>query len=286
MRDARAILDALKSRVGPADDATIAEFARRLAPLEGRYENVDAAALTEALSRRVKSVAELLALRLDDLLLAEACLDGDTGALEVLDGYLADATRSLRRRTTEAEHDELLQQLRIRLLVPQADSVPKLALYAGKGPLSGYVRVVAINLLNREQAPRPPASDSALGALPDALDWESAVLRVDQQVQFREAFRQAIGSLTVRQRAILRLNLLDGLSIDELAPLYGAHRSSVARWLAEAKVALEQQTRRKMGELLKLDEHEIDRVLSAAQSGFQLSLNRALRESVVQPAEP
>ena len=121
-------------------------------------------------------------------------------------------------------------------------------------------------------------------ALPDALDWESGVLRVDQQVQFREAFRKAVALLTVRQRALLRLNLLDGLTIDELAPLYGAHRSSVARWLADAKSALEAETRRLTAQLLRLDPAEVDRLLSRAQQGFELSLSRALRESLVTPA--
>ncbi len=284
MRAPQSVVTALRALLPSLDDVAGEVLAQRLEPLATRFEGVDAVSLAESIARRVKHEGELATIRLDDLLLAEACLDGDPAALRELDACLAVATRSVGRRASAHERDELQQQLRIRLLVAQEDSGPKLAHYAARGPLGGYVRVVAVNLLLRVQAPRPPSSDSGLVALPDALDWESGVLRVDQQVQFREAFRKAVALLTVRQRALLRLNLLDGLTIDELAPLYGAHRSSVARWLADAKSALEAETRRLTAQLLRLDPAEVDRLLSRAQQGFELSLSRALRESLVTPA--
>jgi RNA polymerase sigma-70 factor (ECF subfamily) len=151
--------------------------------------------------------------------------------------------------------------------------------------LKGYLRVVAVNLLNRQQADRLEASDGALVAAADGRDWEAHVVRVDQQQQFREAFQRAVSALTSRQRTLLRLNLLDALSIDELAPIYGVSRATAARWLADAKAALEQETRKQVGLALKLEAQEVERLLVSAQQGFQLSLSRALRESIA-PSEP
>ena len=37
---------------------------------------------------------------------------------------------------------------------------------------------------------------------------------LDQQQQFRQVFREAVQALTARERSLLRLSLLDGLSID------------------------------------------------------------------------
>ncbi len=283
MRAPSSVITALCALHPSIDEPQRQALATKLEPLITRYERIDAVSLAEALARRVKHPGELEALRVDDVLWAEACLDGDPEALRELEVCLATASRGVARRASVSERDELQQRLRIRLLVAEDGAGPKLAQYAGRGALAGYVKVVAMNLLLRVQAPRPPSSDSGLTALPDALDWESGVLRVDQQVKFREAFRKAVSLLTVRQRALLRLNLLDGLTIDELAPLYGAHRSSVARWLAEAKGALESETRRQTAELLRLEPAEVERLLSRAQQGFELSLTRALRESLVSP---
>ena len=280
MRDPAEVLVAIRAELGELDDATAAALRSRLTPLSSQFESIDAPTLGRALASRVKVGADLVALHLEDLLLAQACLAQDAGALAELEGRVPQVIRAMRHRASVTEQEELAQQLLIRLLVPLDKAPAKLLLYAGRGALNGYMRVVALNLLIRAQAPGPDASDGALAGLPDLANWESGVLRADQQVQFREAFRRAVMTLTARQRSLLRLNLLDGLSIDELAPLYGAHRSSVARWLAEAKDLLDSQTRKLLGELLKLDFSGIEQLLTATQAGFQLSLDRALRESM------
>ena len=285
MRGPDEVVAALEAQLGMKLGAPSAEALRvRLQKLGSQFACIDAARLGQGIASRVNagpSLSEdLEALHLEDLLLALACLAHDAAALAQLDAGLAQVIRSLRRGTSADEEDELKQQLRIRLLVNSATAPAKLSLYAGRGRLGGFMRVVALNLFNHAQAAGPEGSDGALAALPDRGDWESQVLQLDQQAHFREAFRRAVRLLTARQRALLRLNLLDGLSIDELSPLYGAHRSSVARWLAEARAALDTQTRKLMSELLKLDAEEVERLLTSTQNGFELSLGRALRESL------
>ena len=285
MRDSQPVLQALRGKFRELDQTVLDELAVRLESLATRFEGVEARALAGAIVARARAPADLAGLRIDDLLLVEACLAHDASALRELDALLAGVVKGLRHRATASEQDELCQQLRIRALVPMGDAQAKLRLYAGRGSLKGFLRVVALNLLNREQRGELlQMSDGALAALPDVSHWESGVVRVDQQARFREAFQRAVGALTVRQRSLLRLNLLDGLSIDELSPLYGAHRSSVARWLAEAKEALEAETRRLVAESLKLEPAEVERLLVSVQQGFQLSLHRALRESIA-PSE-
>jgi RNA polymerase sigma-70 factor (ECF subfamily) len=285
VRDASEVVNQLGAARGPLSEACVLELRTRLEPLATRFDTIDAAQLAQALLQRLPSREnfedELLRLRLDDLVLALACLARDASALDELDVVLRQTIKRLGRRLGEGEREELEQLVRIRLLVGAGGAPGKLALYSGRGALGGFVRVVALNLLSQRQA--SGQSDTALAALPDPSNWESRVLRVDQQLHFRDAFRRAVQTLTARQRALLRLNLLDGLSIDELSPLYGAHRSSVARWLAEARAALDAQTRKLLGELLKLSSEEIERLLSSTQSGFELSLSRALRESMPPP---
>jgi RNA polymerase sigma-70 factor (ECF subfamily) len=277
MRDSRAVLAVLERQRVPLRDAS--GLLERLEGLADRFPSVGADALGLALARR----GGIEALHVEAVLFVEACLAQDPKALAELDALVATTVRALRRRANADELDELCQRLRIRLLVPVSGAAPKLALYGGRGSLAGYLRVVALNLLNRQQAERVDASAGALVAAADGRDWESQVVRVDQQAQFRQAFQRAVSALTLRQRTLLRLNLLDGLSIDELGPVYAVSRATAARWLAEARQALEQQTRREVASALKLDAHEVERLLASAQQGFQLSLDRALRESVAPP---
>ncbi len=240
-----------------------------------RFPSLTAERLEQAVRERVDAGTPREELDLEGIALATACLESDAAALRELDSELLPrVAESLRRRTAAAEADEVLQLTRARLLVGPD---PKLKLYAGRGPLLGFLRVVAANVLANQRAPRETESDDALAALPDAADLESRLLKADQQHHFREAFALAVRQLTPRQRALLRLNLLDGLTIDEIAPMYGAHRSSAARWLAEAREELAKHTRRQLSALLGLGADEAERLLSSMQRSFDLSLSRALR---------
>ena len=217
-------------------------------------------------------------LDLDGLLLAHACVKNDAAALLLLDAeLLPPVAAALRRRASSDDVDEAMQVLRTRLLV---GAEPKLSKYSGRGPLGAFLRIAASNVLsNLRPVVANVNADDELAAVPDASDLESKLARRDQQQQFRQVFREAVQSLTTRERSLLRLSLLDGLSIDELAPMYGAHRASVARWLSAAKERLSAITRSKLSVALQLPEDDVERLLTSVQNGFELSLSRALRES-------
>lgn len=215
-----------------------------------------------------------------DFYLAQAAAQGGAGAHAALDALLTEIGNGLRRGAgaTADEVTETLQRLRERMLV--GDSA-RIALYAARGPLIGFLRIAALNLLrNMRGGPAGETdSDEALAALPDAVNVEAMLVGADQQARFREAFRAAVRSLTPRERALLRFNLLDGLSIDELAPMYRVHRSSLARWLADARAALAERTREQLAVQLKLPPAELESLLASVQKHFDLSLSRALRET-------
>jgi len=261
-RDTAQVVAALGREASP-------ELRAKLDAVAARFPSVSA----ERLGRRLSELAEPL--DVEGVLHAVACLDGDAEALRLLDTELLPRiSDTLRRRAGAEGADDALQLTRARLLVGPE---PKLRLYAGRGPLLGFLRVVAANVLSNLKPAQQTESDDALAAVPDTADLESRLLKADQQLRFREAFAQAVKALTPRQRALLRLNLLDGLSIDEIAPMYGAHRSSAARWLAEAREALAAHTRAQLGTLLGLQPDEAERLLTSMQASFDLSLSRALR---------
>src|SRR5439155_27001611 len=89
--------------------------------------------------------------------------------------------------------------------------------------------------------------DRLVGADPDP---ETALLRARYASAANEALREAFASLDARERNLLRQHFVDRLSIDDLGPLYGVHRATVARWLERAREALEARTRKLLMERL------------------------------------
>jgi RNA polymerase sigma-70 factor (ECF subfamily) len=225
-------------------------------------------------------VAQLEAIDAGGLYLAAACLRGVPAAIEAFEReVLPSAKRALSGRADAALVDEILQRVRARLLT-ELNGAPRLAMYAGRGPIGGFVRTVAVHLLSDDEAAaRPTEDDDALAALPEAADVEAGLCRLDQQAQFREAFREALATLSPRDRALLRLSLLDGLSIDDLAPMYGAHRATVARWLTSARELLAARTRQALAVRLDLRPADLESLLGGVLSRFDLSLSRLMRES-------
>ena len=214
------------------------------------------------------------------LYLATGCALGLPDAVAAFErDVLPVAQRALAARVDVARADEILQRVRMRLLLPLDGGTPKIALYAGRGPLGGFVRTVAIRVLHDEQSQqREVVSDDVLAAIPEAADVEAELCRLDQQDKFREAFRDALARLAPRQRALLRLSVLDGLSVDEIAPMYDAHRSTVARWMAMTRETLAADTRALLGERLGFGPAELESLLGRVLSRFDLSLSRMLRE--------
>lgn len=220
---------------------------------------------------------EVAGVDVEGLVLAAACVARLDAALAALDrDVLPDVRKVLLRRAEGAVVDDVLQQTRFKLVLA---SPPGLSQYAGRGPLAGFVRTVAVHLLtNLEVATKPSESDERLATLPGAAEVEAGLLRADQQQHFKAAFQAAVGELTVRQRSLLRLNLVEGLSIDEIAPMFGAHRSSAARWLVEAKELLAKLTRAELASRLGLEGEALESLLTSVQNRFDLSLQSALKE--------
>ncbi|MCA3015450.1 MAG: hypothetical protein INH41_23930 [Myxococcaceae bacterium] len=243
---------------------------------------VDERRLVAALSAIDRDEARWLDLDVEGLVVATACVDGDPEALAWLDGsLLRNAVRSVSRSIPDADLLEVGQLLRSRLLVGTGEAPPKLALYSGRGSLPAFLRIVAANVALNARDPRGPAvtGTDELAFIADEVGLEATVSALDQQQQFKACFREAIARLTVRERTLLRLNLLDGRSIDELAPMYGAHRATVARWLAAAREALAASVKAMLGERLRLEPPEVERLLTSVQSRFELSLSSALRDA-------
>ena len=218
-----------------------------------------------------------------ELYLVCACLAGDGQALAAFDRrYLAQLAGFLHRIDASAPFvEEVRQILRVRLLVDDGERAPRLADYTGRGALASWLRVVAIRAaldLKRARIDRPcdDAEIEALAGAPARQDPEMDYIRTRYAAEFRAAIGTAMTELEPRERTLLRLGLVDGLTADQIAGVYGVHRVTVARWLAAAREHLAGRCQRRLEERLHLGPTELRSLLGLVRSQLDLSVRRLL----------
>src|SRR5262249_2947896 len=120
-------------------------------------------------------------------------------------------------------------------------------------------------------------TDSVLGDKAADDDPELAQIKARYAGPFREAFSEALASLSARDRNVLRLVYADGVSVEEVGLIYGVHRVSVSRWLQQTRRELLEGTRARLRERLRLDEAELASLTRLCLSQIDVSLDRLLR---------
>jgi RNA polymerase sigma-70 factor (ECF subfamily) len=210
-----------------------------------------------------------------DLYLACACAHGVDGALAAFDrahlGMVADYLA--RSRPDAAFVDDVRQSLREKLFVGER---PKIHEYSGRGPLGGWVRVLAVRAaidLRRRRGERVP---DLRGEEPSPIDPELGYLAQRYRVEVEDAFARALAVLDGEQRTLLRMHFVDAVTLDELARLKNLHRATIARRLAAARKSILEETRRQLRERLSLSTDELHSLVRFVRSQLDVSVARML----------
>jgi RNA polymerase sigma-70 factor (ECF subfamily) len=219
-----------------------------------------------------------------DLYLACAAALGVPEAVAAFDReYIARVPQFVAHMNLQ-EHalDELGQRLREWLLLPRGDRPAKLTEYGGRGSLLSWLRVVAVRAavdqLRGEQRHAADPLDRELPFLGIGGDEpELQLLRTRYRPRFREALEAAASTLTPRERNVLRMSLVDGLTFEQIAPLFRVTKSTVHRWLGEAQRRLLREVRRFFRDQVGLSASELDSVARLLQSQVDFSLPSLLR---------
>jgi RNA polymerase sigma-70 factor (ECF subfamily) len=220
---------------------------------------------------------------LGDLYLACGLARGQPDALAAFDRtLLAEVSLFVAHvDSTPSFVDELRQRLRTKLLVsPTPGAPPKIAEYAGRGPLRGWLRVAAVRTaLNAKRDDRSDDhvdGDDALDAHATSSDPKLAYMRELYGAEFRNAFHAALATLTPDERAVLRLRYVEGLNVDKIGVLYQVHRATVARWLDRARDKIANTTREQLAARLALPVDEVDSLIGFVQSQLDVSIRTFL----------
>ena len=243
------------------------------------------AALATRLAAQPDPVSALAHLRVDDLFLAQWCATGDARAIAAFERVHRGELDAVfgRFKKLAASDDEMRQALRIKLFVGAAGKTPRIAEYSGFGFLQNWVRVTAlrslVDLARSERARKLEelfADDDMLAlAANDSIDSRYTRDQINRAI--KQAFARAISALAPRQRNFLRHAHVDALTLDQIAALYGIHRATVARTLAQARETMMTQTRRELAAELGLADEQLESIVRAADSRIDLSLSRVLR---------
>lgn len=220
-----------------------------------------------------------------DIYLAVACTDGIAAALALVDETVELECSIAARRlgASPQQTSELASEVRRIVLVDEPTRAAAIRSFSGRGDLRGYLRIVAaralVRIMQRDQREVPTEGETLalLGpALTSSLDPDVVLLRERHRADLDAALRAAITTLTPRSRAVLRYHLVDGWSIDRIGERYGVHRSSAARWIADARVEVGNAVRDGLAERLAITRSQVDSLVVMLTSGVDVSLEQLL----------
>jgi RNA polymerase sigma-70 factor (ECF subfamily) len=226
-----------------------------------------------------------------DLYLACACANGNADAIDAFRSTYARDLAALfdRPHRRGVDPSDLVQALHEHLFVGDAERPPRISEYRGRGSLRTWVRVVALRLrLNAERGrsgKEAQLGESSREALAEGWDVELEYLKAHYRQAFRVAFAEAIAELEPRDRGILRLHVVHGLSATGIATAFGVHRATAKRWLASVRARLLEATRRRLGGALEVEASELDSIMDLIGSRLEASVRRCL-EPEVEAAAP
>jgi RNA polymerase sigma-70 factor (ECF subfamily) len=217
-----------------------------------------------------------------DMYLACSCAYGVEGAVEAFEStFASDIARAVASiDPSQAFVEDTLQVTRERLLVRRGEEPCKMVEYAGRASLRSWLCAVAVRsaiTLRRRKCEHGHTSfakedDRRLAQGGPEFEY----LRGRYKWVFEDAVRIAVEQLPAKQRLLLRLNLVDRMSIDKLGAVYKVGRSTAARWLAGARRALLENARRELHTKLRLTSTELDGLAADMRSQLDISIHHLL----------
>jgi RNA polymerase sigma-70 factor (ECF subfamily) len=155
---------------------------------------------------------------------------------------------------------------------------PKIGDYRGRGALDGWLRVVAVHAaLNQRRGTGAPGEGNPDNLFRSREDPEILYLKRRYGAELKRALDETLRQLPRRERQILKMHFLGGVSMDAIARMYRVHRTTVVRWIAGARQTILDNTRSHLRDRLCLGEVELDSLMGFAQSRLEVTLGDFLK---------
>lgn len=238
--------------------------------------------VAQRVAQREQPIEALRALHAADLYLVCAFLDGIKGAALTLERRYLEPLSAILSRVGVPAHliEDVRQTLYVQLLSEKAAAGPLLRQYEGRGPLGAWLRVAATRAARRTQdrdrRERPLHADTPAGFLVGGADPELAQIQRQFHGEFKDALREALATLSVEERNLLRFYFLDGMNIDQIGVILRVHRATIARRIAGLRSRLLTEVRAGLVRRLRVPQPDLDSMLRLVGSQLELSLMRLL----------
>jgi RNA polymerase sigma-70 factor (ECF subfamily) len=248
----------------------------------GEYAQHLAFAVSTAPGGPADPRAALGSLRTSDLYLARAAGRGDPIAQELfVQRFLVPIARSTASvDASPAMIDDVGQALHERLLLAGDGETPRILQYAGRALLSSWVGVAArrltLGVLRQNNAHRSAVKRAAEEVLPLQLDPELQLIKDCYRAAFKDAVSSAIARLPQRERTIIRLHTVGGMTLARIGRLLEVDESTASRWEKRARQMILEDTHRELGERLGLRVAEFPSLVRLVTSQLDVSVARLL----------
>ncbi|HVZ73443.1 MAG TPA: ECF-type sigma factor [Polyangia bacterium] len=259
------------------------ERARRAHPALAFSDEAFARHLGRAFAAEAdEALTDLATLQLEDLFLAGACLAGTPGAVDAFEARCGERIRATLAQllSSPEARGETAQAMRDAVFVGTVDTPPKLASYTGRGPLDRWSAIVAQRIAlmaaRSEGTGRRAHERAALEAALVPQDPELEFAKEKYRATFEQAFTDALAAITEKDRLLLRLHLVTGVSVEGIGKMYQVSQSTASRWLAAAREAIAAEMQRLLGERLNLGRTEMASLARLVASQIDLSMSRLL----------
>jgi len=270
-------------------DGTL-ELALAEACARGRTAFPDLAVTDDAFVRHLARVLAgapitapaITALAIEDLYLAFACSAGAAGAVAAFGARYRGVIRGAIARVAAADAAEAEQRLLTSLLVGSEGSAPKIGSYAGKAPLDRWLgvsaqRMALMSLRERKAEARAHQAAAAEPAQAGQSHPESGYMNERYRADFERAVVEALGRLPERDRVLLRLQLINGVSVEKIGTMYAVSQATASRWLAAAREKLLEDVKQTMALRLGMSSGELGSLAAMVASRLDLSLSVLLK---------
>ena len=223
-------------------------------------------------------------LRLNELFLCWACLQKNERAVVLFDDdFLKCHGPELSRVLgSPSSAEELLQQMRTELLVGSEQKPPLLTRFSGTGALRKWLKVVlmraALKVKKRDARMRPASGEGIFDRLNDAKsDPELQRIRELYREAFNRSVEQAFMDLSAEQRNLLRMYVIDKLTMNQLAAIHQVSEASISRWLARIRDGLKRATREHLAAEVDTGSSEWKSLVRILGNEIEISVERLLQ---------
>lgn len=233
-------------------------------------------ALAAFRARDLRTVAQLAEINAPDLLLAIAALERIPTAQRELDRRLVAVCRGISLKSFD--FDELVQLTRARVFVGPP---PRLETYSGRGALAQWLRAVALTTLSHATRSRKEHSgmddERVLAMVTQDTSPELRAIDKKRSRLLLEALTRALMHFSSDERTMLKLRFANGMTFDEVARVFGTHRTTAMRTVEKAHARLIRKFHDEL-EAAEVSRSELDSLSRLFEGSFMLHLRDALGE--------